>query len=81
LQSFGKGDLKKLNISISAKYVDGKEVNYSKMEDFVHELFWRAIIRLSNLILEYMEGCPMEDLTHKVPFKRLQGHLLCIKEW
>ncbi len=25
-----------------------------------------------------MEGCPIEDLTHKVvPFKGLQGHLMC----
>lgn len=48
--------VKRLNISISAKYVDGKGVNCSKMEYFVHELFWRAIIRFSNLILCSLKG-------------------------
>jgi hypothetical protein len=51
-----KGDFKRLNISISANYVDGKGLNCTKMEDFVHELFWRAIVRFSNLILCSFRG-------------------------
>lgn len=46
----------KLNMSISAKYVDGKGLNCSKMEDFVQELFWKAIVRFSNLILCSFRG-------------------------